>query len=520
MDCSLDFIDSFPESLLAINLNGGILRAGSTAARMLGIKARELPDYSLAQLAADSKQHLDNCLKLWAGSTTYAPAALRLRKATGEHVTVVCDGARYTASGARPVILLRLRGQDITKNKFTELNRQVVALEAEVARRLRAEQKLLEADRRKDEFLAMLAHELHNPLAPIVNSLQLLRLSSDPSQALDNCRAMMERQVKQLTRIVDDLLEVSRWTRGVTELRPQVVSLSGIVQDAVATSKPLITAAGHSLELKLPPHELFVYGDPARLVQAVSNLLNNAAKYTPSGGRIELLVGAEAGKAQLQVADSGMGIDSSMLERIFDLFARADNSLEQAGGGLGIGLTLVRQIVEAHSGTVSAYSEGKNRGSRFMVRLPLHQQAFSPMLDAGPTRPSPSLMGLRILIVDDNRDAANSMAAMLGMLGNDVQAVYGGHEAVVEVTAFVPEVIFLDIAMPGMNGYETCRRIRAATTQGCRPVIVALTGFGQQSDRLHIREKGFDEYLVKPVSMEILQGVLAANFRHSLAAPR
>lgn len=519
MTRALDFIDTFPESLLAIDLNGRILRASSACAAMLGIKARELLNYSLAQLSADSEQHLDNCLKLWAGSASYAPGTLRLRKGSGELVAFACDGARYPVNEARPVLLLRLHAKDLTKNKFNALTRQVVALEAEVARRLRVEQKLLEADERKDEFLAMLAHELRNPLAPIMNSLQLLRLSSNPSQALDSCRAMMERQVKQLTRIVDDLLEVSRWTRGVIELQRQIVSLSGIAQDAIATSKPLIDAADHTLELKLPPHELFVYGDSVRLVQALSNLLNNAAKYTSTGGKIGLVVGAEEGRVLLRVTDTGKGIASSMLEQIFVMFARSDSSLDQPSGGLGIGLTLVKQIVEAHGGTVKAFSEGKGRGSQFVVDLPLYQQAFLPMFDSGPMRPSPSLMGLRILIVDDNRDAANSMATMLGMLGNDVQAVYGGHEAVAALTTFAPEVIFLDIAMPGMNGYETCQRIRA-TTRGYRPVIVALTGFGQQSDRLRTREKGFDEYLVKPVNMETLQGVLAANFRHSLTASR
>lgn len=511
MDVALDYIDSFPESLLALDLNGGILRASSAAASLLNIKACELTGCSLMQLAADSKQHLESCLKLWAGSISYATASLQLRKASGEFVMVAGDGARYPG-GAGPVLLLRLRVHG-------DLSGQSAALEAEVTRRLRVEQQLLEVDKRKDEFLAMLAHELRNPLTPIANSLQLLRLSSDPLQALDNCQAMMERQVRQLTRIVDDLFEVSRWTRGITELQRQIVSLSGIVQDAIATSKPLIATAGHSLELKLPPHELFVYGDSERLVQAVSNLLNNAAKYTPSGGRVELAVDAEDGCVRLQVTDTGVGIAPLMLEKIFDLFTRADGSLEQASGGLGIGLTLVKQIVEAHGGTVNAFSEGNNRGSRFIVRLPLHQQAYFPMSDAGPARPSPSLMGLRVLIVDDNRDAANSMAVMLGILGNDVQAVYGGHEAISAVTAFAPEVIFLDIAMPGMNGYETCRRIRTASRDR-RPVIIALTGFGRQNDRLHTREKGFDEYLVKPVSMEALQAVLAANFRHSLTASR
>lgn len=515
MDVALDFIDSFPEALLALDLNGGIVRAGSVAASLLDMDACGLTGCSLDQLAADSKQHLENCLTLWAGSAVYATATLQLRRAAGEFVTVACDGARYPGENG-PVLLLRLRLQNAG---IADPSGQANALEVEVARRLHVEQKLLEADKRKDEFLAMLAHELRNPLTPIVNSLQLLRLSSDPLRALNNCQAMMERQVRQLTRIVDDLFEVSRWTRGVTELQRQIVSLSGIVQDAITTSKPLIAAAGHCLELKLPPQELFVYGDSARLVQAVSNLLNNAAKYMPSGGRIELTVDAEDGRVRLQITDTGVGIAPPMLEKIFDLFTRADGSPDQASGGLGIGLTLVKQIVVAHGGTVNAFSEGNNRGSRFVVHLPLHQQAYFPISDAGPARPPPSLMGLRILIVDDNRDAANSMAVMLSMLGNDVQAVYGGHEAIAAVAAFAPEVIFLDIAMPGMNGYETCRRIRTA---GCDrgPMIVALTGFGRQNDRLHSREKGFDEYLVKPVSMEALQGVLAANFRHSLTASR
>ncbi|HEY0554011.1 MAG TPA: response regulator, partial [Thermoanaerobaculia bacterium] len=369
-----------------------------------------------------------------------------------------------------------------------------------------------EADRRKDEFLATLAHELRNPLAPIRNGLQILRLAKDDPAAEESARAMIERQVQQMVRLIDDLLDLSRISRGKIELRRERIALEAAVQSAVETSRPLIEKSGHRLTLDLPAEPLFVDADLTRLSQVVANLLNNAAKYTEPGGDIRLAVtGGESG-VTISVLDNGVGIPAPMLPQVFEMFTQVDRSLERSQGGLGIGLTLVKRLVEMHGGTVEARSGGHGLGSEFLIRLPLLATATTPTAAERPSHAEPAAgsgFKRRILVADDNVDSAASLEMMLGFMGNEVRTANDGLQAIAEAAAFRPDLILLDIGMPGMNGYDACREIRRQPW-GQGIVIVALTGWGQDEDKRRSREAGFDQHLVKPVEPAALGGLLAA----------
>jgi signal transduction histidine kinase/ActR/RegA family two-component response regulator len=380
---------------------------------------------------------------------------------------------------------------------------------SDLIERLRAEEALKDADRRKDEWLAMLAHELRNPLAPIGNAVQFLRLEGPTDPDLQNARDIIERQLRQMTRLVDDLLDVSRITRGKLTLRQEPVSLGAVLTNAVESSRPLIEAAGHDLAVSLPPEPILVEADPTRLAQAFLNLLNNAAKYTPQGGRIGLSAERQGGVAVVRVRDTGIGIPALMLPHIFDLFTQVDRSLERSQGGLGIGLTLVKRLVEMHGGGVEARSEGPDQGSEFVVRLPVIVMPAVPS-------PQPSLGGeraavaakLRILLVDDNRDAAESLGLLFQVKGHDVRIAHDGVAGLEAAASFRPDVALLDIGMPRLNGYDLARRLRGqAWGQGL--VLIALTGWGQEDDRRRTQEAGFDHHLVKPVDPDALQELLA-----------
>jgi PAS domain S-box-containing protein len=368
---------------------------------------------------------------------------------------------------------------------------------------------LSEADRRKDEFLATLAHELRNPLAPIRNGLQIMRLSGDRGEAVTTARVMMERQMGQLVRLVDDLLDVSRISRGKLELRMARVELGAVINGAVETSRPLIDAGGHELELSLPKEPLFVQADVTRLGQVFSNLLNNAAKYSEQGGRIWLGAERTDGEVVVRVRDDGVGIPHEMLGRVFELFTQVDRSLEKSQGGLGIGLTLVKRLVEMHGGSVEARSDGHGRGSEFIVRLPLSQDAEEQLAPAGGDKAVPRGEGLRILLADDNLDSADSLAMMLQIAGHQTRTARDGVEALELVTSFRPDVVLLDIGMPRLNGYETCRRIREQSGAEA-PVLIALTGWGQDEDRRRSLEAGFDHHFVKPVDPAAIQELVAS----------
>lgn len=367
---------------------------------------------------------------------------------------------------------------------------------------------LLDADRRKNEFLAMLAHELRNPLAPIRNALQIMRLTGTEGQAVQLASAMMERQINQMVRLVDDLLDISRISRGKIELQTGRIELASSIRHAVEAVRSLYQNMNHELTVTLPPQPIYLNADPTRLAQVVGNLLNNACKFTDKGGHIALVVEREGSHAIIRVRDSGIGITAEELSRIFDMFVQGDTSLERAVSGLGIGLTLVKNLVEMHGGTVEAKSAGKGQGSEFVVRLPIIVEA--PILPPPVPNDSelPTTTGYRILVVDDNYDSATSLAMLLKLTGNEMHVAYDGLEAVEAAATFKPDVILLDIGLPKLNGYEACRRIRELPS-GKKIVIVALTDWGQEEDQEKSRHAGFDSHIVKPVELAVLTRLLA-----------
>jgi len=382
-------------------------------------------------------------------------------------------------------------------------------LEEEVQRRQAIEQELVKAARRKDEFLATLAHELRNPLAPIRNSLELLNCGgSDPAR--DEARAVIERQMNQMVRMVDDLLDVARIERNRIELHRQTVRLAEIIQRAVETSEPLIRAKGHDLKIIVPAQAILLDADPVRLTQALSNLLNNAAKYTKPAGTIELTAMQDGAQAIVAVRDNGIGISAEMLPRVFDLFVQADQSFERSEGGLGIGLTLVKRLVEMHGGSVEARSEGLGRGSEFVVRLPVATTptTHEPQQGQPPSTLAPGRHRQRILLVDDDADTLNTLQQLLTLMGNEVRTAHDGLAGVQAAAAFRPDVVFLDIGMPRLNGFDVCRQIRNQPW-GRRVILVAYTGWGQDDNRRCSADAGFDYHLVKPVEATALEEFLA-----------
>jgi PAS domain S-box-containing protein len=367
---------------------------------------------------------------------------------------------------------------------------------------------LAESDRRKTEFLAMLAHELRNPLAPIRNALQIMELKNGDEKAVQSASRMMERQIGLVVRLVDDLLDVSRISRGKIELRRRQIELASVIRHAVETSRPAMESAKHVLTVTLPPQPVYLNGDPARLAQVVGNLLNNACKFTNTGGHIWLTVERKVEQAAIRVRDTGIGIAADQLPRIFDMFTQVDTSLERSAGGLGIGLTLVKNLVEMHGGTVEVYSAGVGQGSEFVVHLPILAETHEPPPPEPTAREPPPTTARRILVVDDNWDSAESLAMLLKLTGNETYTAQDGLEAVEAAATFRPEVVLLDIGLPKLNGYDAARKIRERPW-GKSMVLVALTGWGQQEDRQKSKAAGFDGHLVKPVDHAALMRLLA-----------
>jgi signal transduction histidine kinase/CheY-like chemotaxis protein len=380
-----------------------------------------------------------------------------------------------------------------------------------LAERTRAEESLRLADRCKDEFLATLGHELRNPLAPLMTAVQLMKATGSQDPVAIRVRAVMERQISHLVRLVNDLLEVSRITRGLIEVERVPIDLAFVLHSAIDTSRPVVDDAGHQLIVDLPDEPVTVYGDTVRLTQVFSNLLNNAAKYTNAGGHIWVRLQKNGDRAIVSIRDDGIGIAADQLGSVFEMFTQVDRSNRLAQGGLGIGLTLVRSLVEMHGGQVEARSEGSGTGSEFIVTLP---SVADSTLKSSASKASAHFPHRRILIVDDNRDAADTLGELLGTLGATVSVAHSGPAALEALESFDPDVVLLDIGMPEMDGYEVARRIRLAA-QDRDVLLVALTGWGQAHDHRRSRAAGFDHHLVKPPDVDHLRELLTCGGRIS-----
>jgi PAS domain S-box-containing protein len=497
-----DFFDNAPFGLHWVGPDGVILRANQAELDMLGYAREEYVGRPISDFHADAEVIEDILRRLRAGETLHnLPARLRCKDGSIRHVLISSNVLRVDGA----FIHTRCLTRDVTDLK-------------------RAEDELREANRRKDEFLATLAHELRTPLAPISNALYLMRRKAADGRDVEPERAMAERQVARLARLVDDLMDVARIGRGKVELHKRVVDLAAVARDAVESSRAQIDLRGHELSLSLPEGPVRVEGDPSRLEQVLCNLLTNASKYTEPGGTIGLTVEADEdrGLAVVRVRDTGVGIAADMLPRVFDMFLQVEGQSERSQGGLGIGLSLVKTLVEMQGGTISAHSDGPGRGSEFVVRLPV---ASSP--DAA--RPAPGALQngaggsepprRRILVVDDDVDAADSLAWLLSeAYGQAVAVAHDGASALETVDGFRPDVVVLDVGMPGMDGREVARRLRARP-EFDRTMLVALSGWGQESDRRLSKDAGFDAHLVKPANPDALLALLA-DTREDVAARR
>jgi PAS domain S-box-containing protein len=384
---------------------------------------------------------------------------------------------------------------------------QLLAVSRDVTEQRRSEEALQEAARRKDEFLAMLSHELRNPLAPLRNAVQILRLQDSKDPHLVTVRDMIERQVLHLVRLVDDLLDVSRVSRGKIQLRKEPLDLAVALRQAEEMSRTVVNARRHELTVTLPEEPVLVEGDLTRLTQVISNLLDNAAKYTDEGGKVWLTLEKKSAMAVLRIRDTGRGLDPETLKDVFDLFYQSGRNLDRADGGLGIGLALVKSLVQMHGGTVEAQSAGRGKGSEFIVCLPCLPSPARTRSAGLLVPPAPSNQHARVLVVDDNHDSAKSMALLLQLEGHEVLTAHDGKTALEISLRERPDLVLLDIGLPGLDGYQTCQAMRAGGLKDA--LIVAMTGYGQEEDRRRSQQAGFDAHQVKPVDLQAIRDLLA-----------
>jgi signal transduction histidine kinase/CheY-like chemotaxis protein len=479
----LGALDLLPEAILLLETTGHIAGVNRALSQVLERSPDELTGQPVADVIAEAPERLLHYLNARARGEEAPPLqSLTLRPRDSAPLALAAEGSVYRANARTPVlVLIRLQSWSGGPGSV-------------------------------DEFLAILAHELRNPLAPIRNSMQLMQASQGDLGTMSAARAIVERQIKHLSRIIDDLLDISRITQGKIELHPQATDLTDIIHLALEMARPQLEGKQHPLQIELARHGLARDGmsllaDPSRLAQAFANLLNNASKYSAAGTPIRIEASIEGEQAVVRVIDRGIGIPVNMLERIFGLFEQVDRTGSGTHDGLGLGLTLAKRIVELHGGDLVAFSEGNDRGSQFTVRLPLAAQPESAISLTPPQHAVAPGRRLRILVADDNRDAAQTLAMLLRLDGHDVRAVHDGAEALTLGDAFHPQLLLLDIGMPVLDGYETARQVRERPW-GRKAQLVALTGWGQDSDRRKALNAGFDHHLVKPAEPDALRAVI------------
>jgi PAS domain S-box-containing protein len=496
-------VASSDDAIMSKTLDGRITSWNKGAERLFGYTAHEAIGKSIHLIVPEDFRSQEARIldRLRHGERTDHLEVVRVRK-DGRRVHVeVTISPVHDRHGH--IIGASTTARDITTRKEWESS-----LAQAVVERERALAALKDADQRKDEFLATLAHELRNPLAPISSGLHILKTAGENAQVANTARDIMERQVHQMVRLVDDLLDVARITTGKVELRCEIMDLADAIRDAAETSRPLIESQGQPFSVSLPAAPVYVNADRTRLAQVFANLLNNSAKFSERGQPISIAVTQEAGHAVVRVRDAGAGIERDALPKIFDMFGQADVGSGRTKGGLGIGLSLVKRITEMHGGSVHALSDGPGQGSEFVVRLPA-AKAERAAPDQIPGGAAAAALRRRILVVDDNTDAAESLATLLKIDGHETRMAHDGLQAVEEAEAFKPDVVFLDIGMPSLDGHETARRIRQQPW-GKDMVLVALTGWGQSDDRRRSKDAGFDHHLVKPADPAVVAKLISS----------
>ncbi|MEN3278266.1 MAG: hypothetical protein V7631_4056 [Massilia sp.] len=499
-------------ALLLSDTNGLILRANATACRWLGYAEDELCGQlrmaDMLPIGARLFYHT-HCVPILQVKGSVAEIQVDLHNRQGERLPMLINIMRFK-SGERTfdqwALFKAADRRSYERELLTARKTAEAALEARKgveAQLQKLNAQLSAADRRKDEFLATLSHELRNPLAPMRSALDVLKMKFQ-GVADERLLSAFDRQLRHLTRLVDDLMEVSRITQGRMQLQKEAVELTALVHGAAQDVKPLMQAAGHTLRLSIAPAPVVVEGDPTRLSQVILNLLTNAAKYTPDGGQVDVTLACDDGHAEIRVRDNGIGIPADALASVFNMFSQLEPALDRAKGGLGIGLALVRGIIELHGGSVRADSAGLGHGSEFSVRLPL---TGAVLRQQGAAPGQPGQADLRVMVVDDNQDAADTLSMALELFGCEVQVAHTAEDGLQLAARFMPQVALLDIGLPDMNGYELARRLRQRT-EGAAMSLIALTGWGQEKDRELAFSAGFDHHLTKPVNFEHLRLLL------------
>lgn len=518
--------DLLPQPLLLLTVDGSVAAANRAAAALLGRPEAELQNRHLSVFCEGDDQAITALIRASARSSSPAPGTLTLLLADGRALSCRCEGAlfRQRRDDAPALVLLQLIRKDEAIARFSLLNQKIDGLSREVARRLASEQQLRttterleQADRSKNEFLSMLAHELRNPLAPLRMGIQLLERKHGALPDVGPLTAMMARQTDHMVRLIDDLLDVARLTHGTIEFRQDRFALVDAIEQAVEMQRPVIEAKGLTLNVESGSGQPAMFGDSTRIVQVFANLLANAAKFTDSGGRIDVRIGCENYEAVVSVQDTGVGIPAALLPNVFDLFVQGERSLDRQQGGLGVGLTIVRTIVQHHGGSVQATSTGDNCGSQFVVRLPLASQP-QPASERERAPIAATAGALRVLVVDDNVDAAHALSSLVESWGHQIECVHNGHEALTSIRGVSPDALLLDIGLPGMDGYELARTVRQLP-QTASALIVAVTGYGDAESRQRSAEAGFDHHLTKPIDLGTLEQLLARHQPWRLKQP-